>query len=98
ILLFNEPLPPLKLLAGTLIITGLIIGLYSKHLTPTTPPTHVNAGAGAHTNDGDTTPADDSAPTQPGTEARDEAEAEASSGDASDDGNNNTPIHSASQR
>ncbi|AKN74134.1 membrane protein [Streptomyces sp. PBH53] len=37
-LIFNEPLPPLKLLAGALIVTGLVIGLYGKRLaqTPTT--------------------------------------------------------------
>ncbi|CUW33255.1 MULTISPECIES: EamA family transporter [Streptomyces] len=37
-LIFNEPLPPLKLLAGALIVTGLVIGLYGKRLaqSPTT--------------------------------------------------------------
>ncbi|MET7291207.1 EamA family transporter [Streptomyces griseoloalbus] len=31
-IIFGEPLPPLKLLAGALIVTGLVIGLYGKRL------------------------------------------------------------------
>ncbi|WP_399082058.1 EamA family transporter [Streptomyces sp. BBFR2] len=94
ILLFNEPLPPLKLLAGTLIITGLIIGLYSKHPTTTTPPTPTPTET--PTNNEAAAAAANETPTE--TETRDEAKAETGSDDTSDDGNNNTPIHSASQR
>lgn len=32
VLIFNEPLPPLKLVAGALIVAGLVIGLYGKRL------------------------------------------------------------------
>ncbi|WP_336319912.1 EamA family transporter [Streptomyces lavendofoliae] len=32
VLIFSEPLPPLKLVAGALIVTGLVIGLYGKRL------------------------------------------------------------------
>ncbi|MFF7373603.1 EamA family transporter [Streptomyces tricolor] len=40
-LIFNEPLPPLKLLAGALIVTGLVIGLYGKRLTQTPTTTRL---------------------------------------------------------
>ncbi|MEU2060942.1 EamA family transporter [Streptomyces sp. NPDC013455] len=33
VLIFDEPLPPLKLVAGALIVTGLVIGLYGRRLT-----------------------------------------------------------------
>ncbi|MGW7413899.1 EamA family transporter [Streptomyces sp. NPDC054863] len=32
VMIFNEPLPPLKLVAGALIVAGLVIGLYGKRL------------------------------------------------------------------
>ncbi|MEU4270346.1 EamA family transporter [Streptomyces sp. NPDC026092] len=36
VLIFSEPLPALKLVAGALIVAGLVIGLYGKRLTEST--------------------------------------------------------------
>ncbi|MFF8392672.1 EamA family transporter [Streptomyces sp. NPDC016172] len=41
VLIFNEPLSPLKLVAGALIIIGLIIGLYGKRLVKSEPAARI---------------------------------------------------------